>query len=155
MGKTTNAAEPRYLDSRGPRFAATVTSIVLAVALLGINSALFPILVSAQALVFAVGAAVGISGQPYVWLHHTFIAPRLSDPSRMQNPTAPRFAQAIGLLLLAVGLGAWFMGSLAVAATAVAAAWVVALTLALTGFCVGCETYTVWKRIGSSDKPAP
>jgi hypothetical protein len=154
MGKSSSAAVPNYLDSRGPRFAATITSIVLAIALLGINSILFPIFVSLQAAVFAVGALIGISGQPYVWFHRTFIAPRLRDPSRMQNPTAPRFAQGVGLLLLIIGLAAWFMGSLAVAATAVAAAWVVALTLALTGFCVGCETYTVWKSIGSRDTTA-
>jgi hypothetical protein len=155
MGRSKSGAVPTYLDARGPRFAATITSIVLAIALLGINTALFPILVIAQALVFAIGAAVGISGQPYVWLHTRLIASRLSDPKRMQNPTAPRFAQAIGFLLLIVGLVAWFLGSLVIAATAVAAAWVVALTLALTGFCVGCETYTVWKSIGSGNgKPS-
>jgi hypothetical protein len=154
MGKSQSGAAPTFLDARGPRFAATITSIVLAIALLGINTALFPILVVAQALVFAIGAAVGISGQPYVWLHTRLIASRLSNPTRMQNPTAPRFAQAIGFLLLVIGLVAWFLGSLAVAATAVAAAWVVALTLALTGFCVGCETYTVWKSIGSGNGKA-
>ena len=51
------------------------------------------------------------------------------------------------LVLLVVALVAWFFGGLTVAAICVAAAFVVALTLALTGFCIGCQGYAVYQDL--------
>jgi hypothetical protein len=50
-------------------------------------------------------------------------------------------------VLLVVALVAWFFGGLTVAAICVAAAFVVALTLALTGFCIGCQGYAVYQDL--------
>ena len=135
------------IDPRGPRFASVVTAIVLGLALLGIYSPVFPVLTAVQAVVFLVGATLGVTHQPYVWIYTRAIAPRLGEPKRWQDPSAPRVAQAVALLLTLVALIAWFLGALTVAAVCVAAAWVVALTLALTGYCIGCQGYTVWKDI--------
>ena len=135
------------IDARGPRFASVLTALVLGVALIGVYTPLFPVLVGLQALVFFVGAALGVRRQPYVAFFAAVLAPRLAPAPKWQNPTAPRIAQAIALVLLVVALVAWAFGGLTVAAVCVAAAFVVALTLALTGFCIGCEGYAVYQDL--------
>ena len=85
--------------------------------------------------------------QPYVAFFSSVLAPRLSPAPRWQDPTAPRIAQAIALVLLVVALVAWAFGGITVAVVCVAAAFVVALTLALTGFCIGCEGYAVYQDL--------
>ena len=126
-----------------------MTAIVLGLALLGISTPVFPVLTAVQALVFLMGVTLGISHQPYVWLFTHAVAPHLNDPKRWQDPTAPRVAQAIAFTLLVVALVTWALGALMVAVVCVAAAWIVALTLALTGYCIGCQGYAVWKDIRS------
>ena len=135
------------IDARGPRFASVVTAAVLALALIGVYTPLFPILVGLQALVFLVGAALGVRRQPYIAFFDRVLAPRLAPAPRWQDPTAPRVAQAIALVLLVVALMAWAFGGLTVAVICVAAAFVVALTLALTGYCIGCEGYAVYQDL--------
>ena len=135
------------IDARGPRFASIITVVVLGVALIGIYTWAFPILVGLQALVFFIGAALGVTRQPYVVFFRVVLAPRMSPAPRWQDPRAPRIAQAIALVLLIIALSAWLVGRLTVAAICVAAAFVVALTLALTGFCIGCQGYTVYQDI--------
>jgi hypothetical protein len=140
------------IDARGPRFASVITAVVLGVALIGIYTPIFPVLVGLQALVFLVGAALGVRRQPYVTFFTSVLAPRLAPAPRWQDPTAPRIAQAVALVLLVVALVAWFFGGLTVAAICVAAAFVVALTLALTGFCIGCQGYAVYQDL---KRPSP
>jgi hypothetical protein len=140
------------IDARGPRFASVITATVLGIALIGIYTPVFPVLVGLQALVFLVGAALGVRRQPYVTFFTSVLAPRLAPAPRWQDPTAPRIAQAIALVLLVVALVAWFFGGLTVAAICVAAAFVVALTLALTGFCIGCQGYAVYQDL---KRPSP
>ena len=135
------------IDARGPRFASVITALVLGIALIGIYTPIFPVLVGLQALVFLVGAALGVGRQPYVAFFASVLAPRLAPAPRWQDPTAPRIAQAVALVLLVVALVAWFFGGLTVAAICVAAAFVVALTLALTGFCIGCQGYAVYQDL--------
>jgi hypothetical protein len=135
------------IDARGPRFASVITAVVLGVALIGIYTPIFPVLVGLQALVFLVGAALGVRRQPYVAFFTSVLAPRLAPAPRWQDPTAARIAQAIALVLLVVALVAWLFGGLPVAAICVAAAFVVALTLALTGYCIGCQGYAVYQDL--------
>ncbi len=135
------------IDARGPRFASVITALVLGVALVGVYTPLFPILVGLQALVFLVGAALGVRRQPYVAFFQSVLAPRLAPAPRWQDPAAPRIAQAIALVLLVVALVAWWFGGITVAVICVAAAFVVALTLALTGYCIGCQGYAVYQDL--------
>ena len=135
------------IDARGPRFASVITAAVLGVALVGVYTPLFPILVGLQALVFFVGAALGVHRQPYVAFFAAVPATRLAPAPKWQDPTAPRITQAIALVLLVVALVAWAFGGLTVATVCVAAAFVVALTLALTGFCISCEGYAVYQDL--------
>jgi hypothetical protein len=137
-----SSAAPREVDVRGPRFAAGVTAVVLAVALL-LGSG---VLVAVQALVFAVGAFAGLRYAPYGVLFRLLVAPRLG-PVREREPEAPpRFAQVVGLLFAVVGAAGYLLGAPALGAVATGLALVAALLNAVTGFCLGCELYLIARR---------
>jgi hypothetical protein len=137
----SSAARPD-IDVRGPRFAAWVTAVVLAIALiLGSGT-----LVAAQAVVFAVGAFAGLRYAPYGALFRLLIAPRLG-PVREREPEAPpRFAQLVGLLFAVVGAAGYLLGAPVLGAAATGFALVAALLNAATGFCLGCELYLIARR---------
>jgi hypothetical protein len=131
------------VDVRGPRFAAWVTSAVLAVALLTANGWI----VAAQAVVFAVGAFAGLRYAPYGVVFRRLVAPRLG-PVREREPEAPpRFAQLVGLVFAAVGAAGYLLGAPVVGAVATGLALVAALLNAATGFCLGCELYLTIRRV--------
>jgi Domain of unknown function (DUF4395) len=137
-----SSAAPREVDVRGPRFAAGVTAVVLAVALL-LGSG---VLVAVQALVFAVGAFAGLRYAPYGVLFRLLVAPRLG-PVREREPEAPpRFAQVVGLLFAVVGAAGYLLGAPVLGAVATGLALVAALLNAVTGFCLGCELYLIARR---------
>ena len=137
-----SSAVPREVDVRGPRFAAGVTALVLAVALL-LGSG---VLVAVQALVFAIGAFAGLRYAPYGVLFRLLVAPRLG-PVREREPEAPpRFAQLVGLLFAVVGAAGYLLGAPALGAVATGLALVAALLNAVTGFCLGCELYLIARR---------
>ena len=131
------------IDVRAPRFAAALTSVVLAVALLTGGGWL----VAAQALVFAIGALAGLRSSPYGLLFRTLVAPRLG-PVREREPEAPpRFAQLVGLLFTVVGAAGYLLGVPLLGAVATGLALVAALLNAVTGFCLGCELYLSLRRV--------
>ncbi|WP_409328619.1 DUF4395 domain-containing protein [Trujillonella humicola] len=130
------------VDVRGPRFAAWVTSAVLALALL-LGSGW---VVAAQAVVFAVGAFAGLRYAPYGVVFRALVAPRLG-PVREREPEAPlRFAQLVGLLFALAGAAGYLLGAPVVGAVATGAALVAALLNAATGFCLGCELHLLVRR---------
>ena len=135
-------APSRLVDVRGPRFAAWVTSVVLAVALITASGAL----VAVQAAVFAVGALAGLRYAPYGVLFRVLVAPRLG-PVREREPEAPpRFAQLVGLVFAVVGAAGYLSGAPLVGAVATGLALVAALLNAATGLCLGCELYLTVRR---------
>jgi hypothetical protein len=135
-------APSRQVDVRAPRFAAGVTAVVLALALLLGSGPL----VAAQAVVFAVGAFAGLRYSPYGLLFRALVAPRLG-PVREREPEAPpRFAQVVGLLFAVVGAAGYLLGAPALGALATGLALVAALLNAVTGFCLGCELYLIARR---------
>jgi hypothetical protein len=135
-------APTRLIDVRGPRFAAWVTAVVLAVALLTGSG----VLVAVQAAVFAVGAFAGLRFAPYGLLFRVLVAPRLG-PVRDREPEAPpRFAQLVGFLFAVVGAAGYLLGAPVLGAVATGFALVAALLNATTGFCLGCELYLIARR---------
>jgi hypothetical protein len=137
-----NSAVSHDIDVRGPRFAAWVTAVVLAVALLLGSGTL----VAVQAVVFAVGAFAGLRYAPYGVLFRLLVAPRLG-PVRKREPEAPpRFAQLVGLLFAVVGTAGYLLGAPVLGAVATGFALVAALLNAATGFCLGCELYLIARR---------
>jgi hypothetical protein len=140
----------RSVDVRGPRFAAWITSVVLALALL-IGSGW---LVAAQAVVFAVGALAGLRYAPYGVLFRALVAPRLGPVQEREPEAPPRFAQLVGLLFAVVGAAGYLLGAPVLGAVATGFALVAALLNAVTGFCLGCEMYLTARRAIPSRRPA-
>ncbi len=94
------------IDPRGPRFAAALTTGVLAVVLLTGSAWLL----AAQTVVFAIGAFAGLQHSPYGVLFKRFVRPRLAPPSELESSTPPRFAQGVGFTFGLVGTVALALG---------------------------------------------
>lgn len=141
------AASPGRIDPRGPRFAATLTTVVLAVALLASSTTITVTLLTAQAVLFAVGAFAGIQNSPYGWLFRTFVRPRLGAPRELEDAAPPRFAQAVGLGFAVVAIAGFLSGATLLGAVATGAALAAAFLNAAFGFCLGCEVYLLGKRV--------
>ena len=131
------------IDPRGPRFAALITTVVLAVVL--VTGSVW--LLAAQALVFAVGSAFGLRYAPYGLLYRRLVRPRLGPPSELEPEAPPRFAQTVGLVFAAVGVAGYAAGLTPLGMAATAAALAAALLNAAIGFCLGCEMYLLIRRI--------
>jgi hypothetical protein len=138
------------MDPRGPRLAAALTAVVLAVVLLAGRSPVGLALLVAQTLVFALGALVGPAATPYAWAFRRFVRPRLAAPSFLEDPRPPRFAQAVGLSFTVVALVAMLVGATAVGLVAVGAALAAAFLNAAFGLCLGCELYLLLRRLARS-----
>ncbi len=136
-------APSRSVDVRGPRFAAWVTSVVLAVSLLSASGEL----VAIQAAVFGVGASAGLRYAPYGVLFRLVVAPRLGPVRERESEAPVRFAQLVGLGFAVVGAAGYLLGSPLVGAVATGLALVAALLNAATGFCLGCELYLTVRRV--------
>ena len=132
------------IDPRGQRFAATLTTTVLAVVLLTGN----PWLLLAQAGIFALGVLAGPAATPYAWLYRTTVRPRLGPPAELEAVEPPRFAQLCGLAFTAIALLGVVTGLGAVTTGAVALALAAAFLNAAFGFCLGCEMYLRIRRAG-------
>ena len=122
------------IDPRGPRFAAWLTTAVLAIVLLTAS----PWLLAAQAVVFALGSR---GRSPYVMVWKRFV--RRGVPTELEDARPPRFAQVVGLAFAVVGLAG---AGTPVLLIATAAAFVAALLNAAFGICLGCELYLIVKK---------
>ncbi|MFG3201229.1 DUF4395 domain-containing protein [Streptomyces sp. NPDC048192] len=130
------------IDARGPRFAAAVTTAVLAVALSLENVWVL----GWQTLAFALGAAAGVQRSPYGWAFRTAVRPRLGPPREFEAPEPPRFAQAVGLVFAGLGLVGFTAGPEWLGLAATGAALAAAFLNAAFGYCLGCEMFLLLKR---------
>jgi Domain of unknown function (DUF4395) len=135
------------IDPRGQRFAAALTAVLLAVALVAAPSALTLGLLAFQTLVFFVGGWAGPASTPYAWVFRSFVRPRLGAPRELEDEAPPRFAQLVGLgfgttALIGYAVGLPLLGSIA-AGMALGAAFL----NAVFGFCLGCEIYLLHHRL--------
>ena len=120
---------------------------MLAIALVSVGSPLSDVLVAWQALVFGLGAIVGLHAQPYGILYRKLIGPRLAPPQVLEDAAPPRFAQAVGLLFMIIALIAIILGATVVAAIAIGFALAAAFLNAAFDFCLGCEMYLLGARL--------
>jgi hypothetical protein len=130
------------VDPRGPRFAAILTTIVLAVVLV---TQWWPLL-AAQAVVFAIGAFVGLKPAPYSLVYRYLVAPRLGPTTEREDAAPLRFAQAVGFVFAAVGTAGFAAGVAPLGIIATAFALFAAFLNAAFNFCLGCEMYLLIKR---------
>ena len=124
-------------DPRALRFAAAVTTVVLALVLVTGSAWLL----AAQAAVFALGA-LGLS--PYGMVFKGIVK---SPPKELEDVGPPRFAQGVGLAFASVGLVGYVAQVTPLALGATAAALFAAFLNAAFGFCLGCEMFLIIRRL--------
>ncbi|KUL24968.1 DUF4395 domain-containing protein [Actinoplanes awajinensis] len=130
------------LDPRGQRFAAALTSIVIALVLITGSGWL----ALAQAAVFAITAWNPRLG-PYPLIFRTLVLPRLGRPGE-REPAAPvRFAQLVGFAFLSVSAGGYLSGAETLGLVAAAFGLLAAFLNAAFGLCLGCEAYLGIRRL--------
>ena len=134
-----------YIDARGPRFAASITTLILAIALVTQNAWVLAL----QGLVFLIGAVRGPQFTPYGLIFKSLIKPRLKKEAPTEDVRPPKFAQAVGFLFALVGLIGAIAGSSAVFTVAVGFALAAAFLNAAFNFCLGCEMYLLGLRFAT------
>jgi hypothetical protein len=134
-----------YIDARGPRFAAIITTIVLATALVTQN---VWVLV-AQGVVFLIGAVKGPQFTPYGAIFKSVVKPRLKGVAPTEDVRPPKFAQAVGLVFALVAAVGAFAGAGLVFNIAVGAALAASFLNAAFNYCLGCEIYLLLVRFTS------
>ena len=132
-----------YIDARGPRFGAVITTTVLAIALVTQNKWV----ILAQGIVFAIGAIRGPQFTPYGFIFKNLIKPRLSQPGPTEDVRPPKFAQTVGLLFAIAGTFGAFTGVDLLFTIAVGAALGAAFLNAAFNYCLGCEMYLLLIRL--------
>lgn len=130
------------VDPRGPRFGASVTTVLLALVLVTGSGWLL----AAVAMTFAIGAVRGIAATPYALVFRRLIRPRLSPPSELEDARPPQFAQAVGLVFALIGVVGALTGLTPVFLVATAFALGAAFLNAAFGYCLGCEMYLLRRR---------
>jgi Domain of unknown function (DUF4395) len=168
---------PSKIDPRGPRFAASVTALLLLIdlflALTGISTAgnsdgwtiqgasfaqraLDPgfLLLLVIALLFLWSVAAPRTA-PWGAIFRTWVRPRLKPPTELEDPRPPRFAQGVGLFVTTIGLVLHLIGVPWALPIAVAAAFIAAFLNAAFGLCLGCQLYLLLQRIGLIGRERP
>jgi len=137
------APTPRQIDPRGHRFGAALSVVVLSLAFV-LDA---PILVAGIFVALAVSAWYGtrysILGRPWPIVRRVV---GIGPPHELESEFPPRFAQALGALALFVATIAFSVGLPVVGWILAAGVAALQLTLAATGYCLGCRLYFLrWK----------
>ena len=134
------------IDPRGQRFAAALTTAVLAAVLLTAPSPPAVVLIALQAVIFGLGAVAGVQRTPYAWAYRSVVRPHLPSPSELEDAGPPRFAQAVGLGFGVVALLGYAVGADLLGTVAIGFALAAAFLNAVFGLCLGCELYLLLQR---------
>ncbi len=135
--------QPRLIDPRGHRFGAAFSAVLLVLAFV----------IGQPVIAAAVGVFLGISawfgtrysvlGRPWPYVRRLL---KIGPPSELEVEWPPRFAQAIGFLVLAVATILFLVGLTPVAWLFTGAVAALQTVLAVTGYCLGCRLYFLsWK----------
>lgn len=134
-----------YIDARGPRFGATITTTVLAIALVTQNKWVL----LAQGLIFLIGAVRGPQFTPYGLIFKNVVKPRLQKVAPTEDVRPPKFAQAVGFIFALVGTIGAFAGVDLVFTIATGFALAAAFLNSAFNYCLGCEMYLLIVRFTS------
>ncbi len=146
------------IDARGPQFNATLTSVVLVLALLTARTPVGVGLLVLQAALFGVAVALGVQRTPAALLFRRVVRPRLGPATRWEDPRPPRFAQGIGLAFTVTGIAGFTLGPVWLGYGALAFALLAALLNATVQICLGCRVYGIChlpQESFSHDQPHP
>lgn len=144
-----SSSEPEGIDPRGPRFTASVTAVLLLVAVvLGVGGAAVAawVLLAAISLVFVWSAVAGIRRNPFSLVFRVFVRPRLGPPAELEDPRPPTFAQAVGFAVTIAGVILGAFGVASAVPIAAGAAFIAAFLNAAFGYCLGCQLYLLLVR---------
>ena len=130
------------LDPRGPRFAATLTTVVLLVVL----ATGWGWLAVLQTIVFAITALDPRRG-PYGLIYRSLVLPRLGPTAEREDAAPVRFAQLVGFTFLAVASIGYLSGATVVGTVFAALGLFAAFLNAAFGLCLGCEAYLTARRL--------
>jgi len=144
-GPAPAVARPQ-VDARGTRFAAALTTVVLAAALALEPSVATVVLLAVQTALFGIGAVAGVRRTPYAWVFRALVRPRLHGVPEPEDAAPPRFAQAVGLAFAVVALAGFLAGADLLGAIAAGCALAAAFLNAAFGLCLGCEMYVLSRR---------
>lgn len=141
---TTPPPQGRLIDPRGHRFGAGVSVVLLTLAYL-LN---LPVVVGAVAVALAVSAIFGTRysalGRPWPYVRRAL---NIAPPKELEGEYPPRFAQALGSVVLAVAIVLFLVGEATLAWLPVGLVVGLQTLLAVTGFCLGCRLYFLrWWR---------
>jgi hypothetical protein len=100
----------------------------------------------AQTVVFAIGALAGLRYAPYGLLYKAVLRPRLGPPAELEDEAPPRFAQAVGLVMAAVGTVGYLAISPVVGTVFAALCLAAAFLNAAFDLCLGCHMYLLIQR---------
>ncbi|MWV60244.1 DUF4395 domain-containing protein [Rathayibacter sp. VKM Ac-2754] len=155
----SSSTPPRgHVDPRGPRFAASVTALLLLVTVgLGLGAPATGdiaarlaqpgfLLLLVLAALFAWSVARGVGSGPWAVVFRRLVRPRLAPPEEWEDARPPRFAQLIGLLVTGAGVVLHLAGVPGAVPIAAAVAFVAAFLNAAFGLCLGCELYLLLVR---------
>jgi len=139
----SSPGQPRLIDPRGHRFGAAFSVVLLVLAFI-IGQ---PIIVAAVAVALGVSAWFGTRysalGRPWPYVRRVF---HIGPPAELEIEWPPRFAQAIGFLVLSAASFLFLAGLPTLAWLFTAAVAVLQTLLAATGYCLGCRLYFLsWK----------
>ncbi len=134
-----------YIDARGPRFAAVITTIVLSIAI--VTQSVWVLV--AQGIIFAIGATRGPQFTPYGFIFKKFVKPSLKKQAPTEDVRPPKFAQLVGTGFAIVGVLGAIFGSSIVFTVAVGFALGAAFLNAVFNYCLGCEIYLLLIRFTS------
>ena len=137
------------IDPRGPRFTAAITFVLFAVVLVlsDARPGVAAVLSGVQAVLFAIGAGLGVQRTPTGLLFRAVVRPRLSPPDHLEDPAPPRFAQAVGLVFAVVATIGFATGAVLLGQVFTGFAIAAAFLNAVFAFCLGCEMYLLGLRL--------
>ena len=143
MSLSTKSKSVQLIDARGPRYSATLTTIVLSAALITESN----LIIGFQFAVFLSAVLFGLRRSIYGFLYRNLIQPRLSGPVPSEYESAPRFAQLIGALFALTALIGGLTGNSTIFLIATGFALSAAFLNAAFGFCLGCQIYLLILRV--------
>ena len=146
-------SQPAQIDPRGHRFNAVPTSVVIAAAIVTLETlpAVATVLVVFQFVVFVIGGFFNLQASPYAQFFARAVRPRIGPPAEWEDAAPPAFSQVVGSVLLAATVIALLIpGGIVAAYVALSLALVASLLNATVGLCLGCELYVVLQRLQAS-----
>jgi hypothetical protein len=140
------------LDPRGPRFGAGISSILMLIVIyLSLDPASEGIALSVMGfavVMFTFGSVLGPARHPYSYLYKFTLRKFLKAPAYLEPATPVHFAQIIGLVITGLGLILGIFGIPYALPIAAAAAFMAAFVNAVFAYCIGCQMYLGFKRLG-------